>query len=275
MRYLRIAVIGIFILSLGVGLWSNYQYKQGKDYTPPIIQCDSEYIELIVSDGDDAIMKGITAYDAVDGDLTDKIMVASTSHFFEQGTFKVRYVVFDSQNNSAMLTRTVHYMDYVAPQFSLSQPLVYTRGDDIHYLDYVTVYDVLDGDITDRIKVKSSYVSSYTADIYPVLLEVSNSYGDTVQVELNVVVQEANANTVDIVLEQYLVYIKQGEQFNANEYILSVKNSNGTILNKDNVNILGKVDTNEAGCYQLAYNYSDGSVQGWAYMTVVVVGEDR
>ena len=44
----------------------------------------------------------------LDAYLTDEIMVASMSHFLEPGTVSVKYVVFDSHNNSATLTRRVH-----------------------------------------------------------------------------------------------------------------------------------------------------------------------
>ena len=87
-------------------------------------------------------------------------MVASVSHFLEPGTVNVKYVVFDSHNNSATLTRQVRYKDYKAPVFSLEKAPVYKVGKSFDLLDYVRVDDCIDGDISDHIRVISNMVNN-------------------------------------------------------------------------------------------------------------------
>lgn len=273
MRILRILAVVAFALSLGVNLWATSRYREENNTEGPALVCDSEYLEISVSDPAEILMQGLTASDGQDGDLTDKILVASTSYFLEPGVFDIDYVVFDSHRNCATATRRVHYTDYTAPRFNLSMPLVFQRGENVRYLNYVTATDCLDGDITDQIKVVASDVSNYTAGTYPVLLEVSNSYGDTVQVELMVEVREKNSYNVSIALTGYLVYLDMGEAFDPYSLISSVTETAGTRLDAQNVQVLGTVDTQAEGCYQLIYSYDTDGDRGQTRLTVVVKGE--
>lgn len=270
MRILRIAAVVLFAACLLLNIWATARYNAGIDYEGPVLACDSEILEVSTQEGEDALMRGVTATDAQDGDLTDRILIGSASYFVEPGVFDVEYVVFDSHRNSATLTRRVVYTDYVGPQFRVLAPLVFSRGENIRYLNYVTAYDVLDGDITDKIKVKASNVSNYTAGTYPVLLEVTNSHGDTAEVELNVVVLEGKTGGPKITLGGYTAYVEAGAVFNPYDLIQSVMDSDGNSVAKNQVNVLGTVDTEVPGSYQLIYSYSDSTGEGRTYLTVVV-----
>ena len=128
MRYLRIfATIG-FVFSLLLAGWANYQHNRNLNTDYPEITSAVELLEISVQDPPEAIYRELYAQDATDGDLTAQIMVASISHFLEPGTVRVKYVVFDSHNNSATLSRLVHYNDYTPPVFSLEKAPVYTVG---------------------------------------------------------------------------------------------------------------------------------------------------
>lgn len=273
MRILRILAVVAFALSLGVNLWATSRYREENNTEGPALVCDSEYLEISVSDPAETLMQGLTASDAQDGDLTDKILVASTSYFLEPGVFDIDYVVFDSHRNCATATRRVHYTDYTAPRFNLSMPLVFQRGENVRYLNYVTATDCLDGDITDQIKVVASDVSNYTAGTYPVLLEVTNSHGDRQQVELCVVVLERRTAGPTIQLSEYIHYVSTGDSFDPYTLIRSITGSDGTAIAKRQASVLGVVDTQTPGCYQLIISCSDSAGEGRTYLTVVVEGE--
>ncbi len=270
MRYLRIGAFCFFALSLIIYLYADLRQQTINAGSPPEISCPDGIIEVKTSDGPEALLAPLTAYDPDDGNLTDKIMVASTSFFLEPGIIKAKYVVFDSDNNSDTVTSMVRFIDYSSPKFELLRPLVFQLGDNIRYLNYVTARDALDGDISDRIKVKSSSVSNYTEGSYPVLLEVTNSYGDTVSVELNVVVSDTREENTEISLDRYLVYIDQGSSFDPHKLISSVKKSGGQELDKKHVSILGSLDTEKPGFYHLVYSYDRSDCHGKTYLTVVV-----
>lgn len=270
MRILRILAVVAFALSLAVNLWAGNRYREEHNTEGPSLQCDSEYLTVSVNDPPEALLQGLTASDPQDGDLTEKILVASTSYFLEPGVFNIDYVVFDSHRNCATATRRVCYSDYTAPRFRLSVPLVFQRGENLRYLNYVSAEDCLDGDITDKIKVVASDVSNYTAGTYPVLLEVTNSHGDRQQVELCVVVQERRTAGPVIQLSEYICYVAPGEAFDPYDLILSITGTDGAAISKQQASVLGVVDTQTPGCYQLIISCADSAGEGRTYLTVVV-----
>ena len=222
-----------------------------------------------MQDPPEALLRGLTASDKTDGDLTDQIMVASMSHFLEPGVVSVKYVAFDSHNNSTTLTRRVQYTDYQPPVFSLEKAPVYTVGKSFDLLDYIRVEDCIDGDISDRVRVISNMVNNFSAGNYPIVLEVSNSCGDTTQITLWVSYLNKESTAV-VTLHRNIVYVQQGDAFDPQQWLAGVTDRNATPLDIENIEIQGNLDTGKPGCYQLTYNYDDGKLSGQSPLTVVV-----
>ena len=269
MRYLRIFAVMVLVLSLLFAGWVNSRYYSSLNTDYPEITNSAEVLEISVKDPPEAIYRELTARDATDGDLTDQIMVASISHFLEPGLVRVKYVVFDSHNNSATLIRKVRYTDYKAPEFSLEKAPVYTVGNSFDLLDHIRVEDLLDGDISDRVRVISNMVNNYSVGNYPVVLEASNSCGDTAQVTIWVTF-ESKKSTAIVTLHRYILYVEQGDTFQPQQWLATVTDRNATPLDMEKVEIQGNLDVNTPGCYQLVYSYQDGSLSGQAPLTVIV-----
>lgn len=269
MRYLQIVTVIIFIISLLFSGWANNRYYSSMNMDYPEITDSVENLQISVTDPPEAIFRGLNAKDATDGDLTAQIMVASVSHFLEPGTVRVKYVVFDSHNNSATLTRRVHYADYKAPEFSLEKAPVYTVGSSFDLLRYVRVQDGIDGDISDHVRVLSNMVNSYAVGNYPVVLEVSNSCGDTAQVTIWVSYLSKESTAV-VKLRQHIVYVQPSEEFDPRQWIETVTDRSGVALDTAKLEVQGSLDTNTPGCYQLVYSYDDGKLTGSSPLTVVV-----
>ena len=269
MRYFRMAVIILFVLSLGIYAWANLRYYKSLNSDMPTITGDAGTLNISVNDDPKMLLQGLTAQDGTDGDLTDQIMVASVSHFVEKGIVNVKYVVFDAHNNAGSFTRKVCYTDYRSPRIFLEKPAVYVRGSNFDLISRLKVEDCIDGDISSRIRVLSNMVNLYATGEYPVVLEVTNSCGDRAQLTLWVTVL-GRENTADIALSQYVAYIEQGETFDPYDYIRSVTDTNNLSLPKENVQIKGSVDLNTPGTYRIEYHYADENVSGQTAMTVVV-----
>lgn len=270
MRYLQIFTVIIFIISVLFFGWTSTRYYSGLNTDNPTITNSVEQLEISVEDPPEALFQGLAAEDKTDGDLTDQIMVASVSHFLEPGTVNVKYVVFDKHNNSATLTRKVHYTDYQSPRFYLDKAPVYVVGNSFDLLEHIWAYDYIDGDISDRIRVISNMVNNYSAGSYPVILEVSNSYGDTSQLMLWVTYL-SKASTASVKLHQNIAYVEAGETFDPYRWIASVTDQNSLTLSTSNIEIQGNLDVDTPGFYQLVYNYNDGSRTGQSTLTVVVM----
>jgi hypothetical protein len=142
-------------------------------------------------------------------------------------------------------------------------------GNSFDLLNYIRVEDSIDGDISDRIRVISNMVNNYSVGNYPVVLEVSNSCGDTAQITLWVTYL-GKQSTAMVTLHRNILYIPQGESFEPSQWLASVSDRNAAALDKDKVEIQGNLDVNTPGCYQLTYSYDDGKLSGQAPLTVVV-----
>ena len=273
MRHLRLFALVLFVGSLVFSFWTSHEYNKKQNKDIPTLTSDTELLEISVKDGPEALMTGLTAHDKTDGDITERIIVASMSHFLEPGTVNVKYVVFDAHNNAATLTRQVHYTDYTPPRFSLSKAPVYLRGQNFDLLRHISATDPLDGDISSGVRLVSGTVSNYATGEYPIVFEVSNSCGQRSQVEIWVCFTD-KASSVRITLKDYIVYTDQGAPFDPYSHIQSVTGADGTDLDKQNITVEGNLDTGTPGCYQLTYTYADGTAQGQTRLTVVVTAQE-
>ena len=115
--------------------------------------------------------EGYSAYDNVDGDLTDAVVR-------EESPDRIVYRVTDQSGNTAEAVREIIYKDAVPPE-------IWLGGDAQLYLPMGTPYqepgygaqDDVDGDITDRVQV-SGEVNSDAEGVYTLSYSVSDSEGN-------------------------------------------------------------------------------------------------
>ena len=222
MKRLRIITLVCFLLSAAaLGASTAYQVWS-EDKTIPVIDCPETPLVLSVKDsGEEALLQDVTAYDEKDGDLTDKLLLEGIDRSAE-GDITVTYVVADSDHHVVSRSRTLQYTDYAPPRFALSKDLRYSMGSSIRIKDRLTAADVVDGDLSDRIKVNSNDLSPYYEGTYPVTFEVTNSLGDTSSITMDVVVRNYAAGEPRISLTEYLVYREAGTPFDPRAYLDSV-----------------------------------------------------
>lgn len=114
-RKMQRVVIALFILVLLAFCSLRIYRRVTVDTTPPVITCSSDSIDVSVTAGEDALLQGVMASDDRDGDLTDQILIKGVTPALADSSAQVTYIVFDSANNMATVTRTVRYTDYQAP----------------------------------------------------------------------------------------------------------------------------------------------------------------
>lgn len=273
MKTLQRITVVLFILVLAMYIGTRYYYGNFVDRTPPRLTCDSETLQISINDPESAMLAGITATDDVDGDITDRVEIQGVSQLITSDTAKVTYVVFDSSNNMATCTRYVRYTDYRKPRITIRKPLVF-RLDQLtglkDLLEPVGASCVLDGDISDKIRVTTSSISLTKEGVYSVTLQVTNSVGDTQAVKTKVVIDDHDADNQLIGLKEYVVYIGQGATFDPGEYLRTLRNPDGSTGNRAQVQIESDVDTAIPGNYLVSYTYGSGENTYTAYLAVVV-----
>lgn len=268
MRILRVTAVMLAVASILFCGWATYTYNQKQNHDIPVLTTDVDLLEISVKDKDTALLSGLSAYDKTDGDLTDQIMIASTSHFIEPGVVNVKYVVFDAHNNSTTLTRKVKYTDYQSPRFTLNKAPVYVKGKAFDLMDYIEVEDDLDGEISDHIRTISSAVSNYMTGDFPLTLQVTNSCGDSERIELMVTYLEKEP-TVEIQLKEYILYLEEGAAFDP-EAQIKYAAVGGEAIPFEYIAVEGTLDVNTPAFYHLTYKYTDGNHYGQTNLTVVV-----
>ena len=221
MKRLRIiTMVGLVLSALLLAGVTFYQRVTG-DQTIPVIQCpDTPAVLSITGEGREALLADVTAYDEKDGDLTDRLLLQGVDRD-KDGTAVATYAVADSDGHVTKRTREVEYTDYTPPRFALHRELRYSAGASVRVRDRLTAYDVLDGDISSRIKLNSG-TTSYDEGVYPVTFQVTNSLGDTASITLDVVVRSYVTGEPRIELEEYLIYQKLGDRFDPMDYLKSV-----------------------------------------------------
>lgn len=265
MKILQRTIVVLFALVLLVFCLLIVHERFLVDRTAPELQCSSDLIEISVEDPDSVLLQGVTAMDAHDGDLTSKIIIKSITPLITNDTAKVSYVVFDAANNMATCTRTVKYVDYCKPRFSLTQPLVYAVGQTATLKDRLHATDSVDGDISDRICITNHNISTQYTGIYSVTVQVTNSLGDTASLPMKVVIRD-NIIAQRIVLDSYILYLEVGDDFDPISHITRVCDAKNTIKDPSEVTIESTVNVKAVGVYDVLYSYDGYSV----YMTVVV-----
>lgn len=268
MRALRHTIL--ILLAVLSAAYIGTQIYQGSStrHEPPVISCPQGVLEVSAADDESVLLAGVTASDPQDGDLTDQIIIGGISKLISKDTAKVTFMVFDSDDNMGSFIRYIRYTDYHRPQFSVTQPLAFSSTKEVSLLDRLKAQDVVDGDISSRIRV-STLASTDNSEVYDITIQVTNSMGDTAWLQLPVLVQPTNPLRPVIDLNAYLVYTEIGSNFDPAAYISGLTVA-GTVGDTSKVTYSSNVDTSAAGTYRVMYTYSADGVTGTAILTVVV-----
>lgn len=276
MRIVRSLLIAFTILSSGLFGVSGLIKLSSRDTTEPKIESDREVLEIPCEYTQEQLLEGLSAADEKDGDLTDQIIAGPFSRFISEGVCNVTYVVFDSSNQPAALTRKVRFTDYHAPRFTLSEPLVFSEqeGNYSVVMQRLGAQDALDGDLKEWVIQTDTDAAYQKAGTYTISVEVSNSMGDTAQADLPVHVVSADRRSVGIALTQGIVYVESGTQIDPYSYVSGVTAADGSALDVSVVSVSSGVDVNTPGCYEIYYQATDiyGNM-GETWLTVIV--EDK
>lgn len=298
MRRLRTLSITLFIASLILFGINYYRKSIYEDKTGPVFQMENNIVQVSVKDDEKALLRGLTATDAADGDVTDSVIVESISPFTGTGRRIVNYAAFDSDNHVTHAKRELIYTDYRASQFHLSKPLSFAMNA-TNLLDGITVDDCIDGDLTKSVKLMSdgdidtSHVGEYSAR-----LKVTNSAGGVSYLPVTIEIYDASVQykRPQLKLTDNVVYIEKGDYFDEEEYLTSIT-INGTeysmtdetgtygarylsqdetdkTIGYDRVDIESNVDTDVSGYYEVTYSFEDteeNTGTGHARLYVVVL----
>ena len=300
MRRLRTASIALLIIAVVLIGLHIYKVRFVKDQTGPVFHMDSNLVEVSVKDSEKAWLKGVTAVDAADGDVTDSIIVEGISPFTGTQHRIVTYAAFDSDNHVTHGKREIMYTDYESTRFNLSKQLSFAMNS-TNLLDGISAEDCIDGDITKSIRMMSDEeIDTAHVGEYPARLKVTNSAGGVSYLPVTVEIHDLTVfyRLPQINLTQNVVYVAKGADFDEEEYLdtitisgtkFSFTEESGTYglsssvaeetektIGYDRVDIESEVDTDVSGYYEVQYSFQDTvSMTGTGKARLYVVVTDR
>jgi hypothetical protein len=159
---------------------------------------------------------------------------------------------------------------------------MFLYGREVNVTDNVHVTDLLDGDISHKIKptlVSDSIVTS--EGIHQMLFRITNSLGDTVELQLPIEIYPTGKYNAALSLTDYLVYVPVGSRVDLYDYLDHFDwgdesvSLNHSIPDDVRVQITGRVNTSVAGVYPVNYvvTYENGLSVYKAISKVIVVVE--
>lgn len=271
----------LFLCAASIAAFLGYQAldRIRTDRKPPVISVGTETASISIHDPESSLLEGVTAKDNRDGDVTDSLVVEKVRLAGSDGTIKASLAAFDKAGNVAKTERVLQYSDYRQPTFSLSAPLNFIQGTSFEVLDVVCAEDILDGNISHRVRATSLEANSFgVLGTHEVRFSVTNSLGDTVELVMPVEICSPGQYNAKVELTDYLIYLPRGSAFNAKDYLKSFINGTmvtslaGTIPESLNVQISGTVNTQQEGVYAVSYTIASSYYTGYSRLIVVVEG---
>ena len=280
----RTYILLSIVMAAAIALFGAYlvMTRNFKDTTPPVITVEAQMLEISVKDDQDILMTGITAMDSRDGDVTASLLVESIYGITEDHVTTVTYAAFDRAGNVSKIQRNVRFTDYREPRFELDTSLCFPYNSGFDLLEYVGAEDVIEGDI--RRRVRATLVSDTRSineiGAHVVRMQVTNSLGDTVEIDFPVEVYDPEWYTASVKLDEYLVYLEQGDSFDPEKYLdaFVVRGEDTDISYQIPDNILcdinSNVNTRVPGVYRVKYTLTRTinmtTFSGQAVLVVIV-----
>lgn len=262
------------LMLLSLATVAGYKIYQRSAASPglPSIHFASGVPNVPTNASDAELLNGVTATDPEDGDVTASVMVEGMSGINENNDVKVSYVAFDLKNHMTRAVRTVHLTDYEDTRFELSSALNFKQSDKIDVLERVKATDMLDGDLSDKVKysLEGDTVNINNIGKHEIVLRVTNSLGRTVHLPLIVEVTSNEPNSANIKLDSYVIYLSRGESFDAKSHVVGYTANGESRTGADGISVSGRVNTDEAGVYTVEYTYWGSSGRSHTSLVVVV-----
>jgi peptidoglycan/xylan/chitin deacetylase (PgdA/CDA1 family) len=172
--------LGRYILTYTAGSSKKVSVKRivkVRDTTPPKIELihKKDYFTPI---GQKYVEEGYKAYDACDGDLTDKVKVTEQDGY-------VYYSVSDNSGNRREARRKIVFDDRTAPVITLSNgnEINIRKGDS--WKDKYSAEDDVDGDLTAKVKTEGK-VNTSKIGTYKIKYTVIDAHGNKASAERTV-----------------------------------------------------------------------------------------
>ena len=279
MKRMKLLKISLIILLMLVTVYQAAIIDRTKNINKnaPIITSKIDEIEIPCQYEKKDLLQGLTAYDVEDGYITDKILIGGFSNFTERGVSSLDYAVYDKDGNIAIFKRKVVFTDYAPPTIKSETPWAFRATNNDYNIPSLKLkgWDMLDGDISKHVRITSEDLDFSVPGKYTASVNLKNSFGDEVNMDLPVHILDPRQSGISIELTEPIIYVKKGAVIKPEDYIISIRYEySNEIIPDDNyeLKIESYVDTSKDGICEIKYSAisSDKVQRGETWMTIIV-----
>ena len=242
------------------------------DTTAPLITGAID-ISYYIGDPAPDYMLGVSAYDFVDGNLTEQIIIDSSQVNLEvPGVYNLEYRVSDLSTNSSssLVTVTVYrVIDTTLPVLSGVTSITYEIGDELPpYESLIHAIDDVDGDLSTFIIFNQENVNYMSSGTYVVVVTVSDFSGNMAQLEIEVIVDDTLPPGIYGV-KDITYYI--GQDLPDYLYrVVAIDLADGDLTDEIEIN-LSQVNLTTPGKYDISYRVVDGKNYQFSVSAKIIV----
>lgn len=240
--------------------------KITSDDEGPEIRTPNEQIIYTAGTGEQSLLRGVSAIDAKDGDVSDSLRVANVLPAEDGVTASIIYMAKDKKNNVTKITSTVQYQTGTE-----MQPAGHT---DVQDSDVNTVTPETDTQPGQEGNTSQTDTPQFETGTDNATLPVESNEGSGVgEAENNAAIAELSEESPRFHLKEYAVTIEAGSEFDQLSYVENIEDDNDTREELyRRIQISGNVDVNTPGVYELIYHVadSDGNSSNQAKLVITV-----
>ncbi len=239
--------------------------------------------DITINLGDDIdYLKGVSASDIEDGNLTNKIIIDDSKvNYNKTGSYLVTYIVIDSDGNKVEKTITLTIKRNMInpvipitpgtgaiPTLSGTKDITINLGDDVDYLKGVNASDIEDGNLTSKIIIDDSRVNYDKTGSYLVTYIVIDSDGNKVKKTITLTIKRniikpiipiiPSVGAIPTINGTKDITIMLGNKVDLLAGISASDAEDGDLTSSIIVDD-SKVDYNKAGVYEVTYIVIDSN----------------
>ncbi len=268
MKNIKFIIIVLLLCVLYGGFFTYNKIKLNNGEAPKL-SVKQDVIEISVKDKEEKLLRGVTAQDKEDGDLTKDIFIQNISPFDEQKQRTVTYAVFDQDDNISTITQKIKYKDYQPPKLKVVKPLIIYESDYNSQLnDYISATSSLGENLSSKIIVKDPG-DNFENGQY-IEFSVTDSCGVETSEKFHVHSYLVKPD-IEIELTDYHIFVDKNSSIDALSYVDTVKSMG--IEDKDlihKITVKNNYNANKEGTYEFIYTLSDNGNTGITKLLVTV-----
>lgn len=188
------------------------------------------------------------------------------------GEYRILVNVKDVAKNEVIFPVIVYVTDHIAPEINLPEEIMVTNFIRPNYQNLISITDNYDKNL--KLVVEDHLVDYQMVGTHTVFVKVSDTSGNDRDAQF--ILKIVDQTYPEVLLTTNKIYVPYGAQFiDFKTYIHTIYDAYDKDLTIDDVEIIGDIDFNTVGLYQVIYRITDDSMNQSESILYVYVSDDQ